>query len=124
MRDHLERWVLCAALAAFLSVLFIHYLYQAGIRNRIERTTVEDAEYRREFFSEDMLKNEGNLSKQCRSFLRRVQEDSRYFPVPESTVDGRLTVSYVDSWMGERNYKGSSVHEGTDIMAGVNERGR
>ena len=29
-----------------------------------------------------------------------------------------LTVSYVNSWMAERSYKGESVHEGTDIMAG------
>ena len=52
-----------------------------------------------------------------------MEKDSVYFPIPESSIDPSLTVSYTDSWMYERSYKGKSGHEGTDIMADRNERG-
>lgn len=56
-------------------------------------------------------------------FFGKVERDSVYFPIPESVADQTLTVSYVDSWMANREYKGKSRHEGTDIMADKNERG-
>lgn len=52
-----------------------------------------------------------------------VWEDIVYFPVPESSYDGRYAVTYTDSWMQSRNYGGDRVHEGTDIMALENKRG-
>lgn len=52
-----------------------------------------------------------------------IWNDLVYFPVPESTVDKKLSVSYVDSWMSERTYGGKRGHEGTDIMAGKNAAG-
>jgi murein DD-endopeptidase MepM/ murein hydrolase activator NlpD len=52
-----------------------------------------------------------------------VEKDIRYFPIPLSEADDSLGTSYVDSWMGERDYKGKGVHEGTDIMADRDERG-
>ena len=45
------------------------------------------------------------------------------FPIPSSTLDDSLTVSYENSWMAERSYKKTNMHEGTDIMASRNERG-
>lgn len=53
-----------------------------------------------------------------------VWDDVKYFPVPESSSDQDISVSYVDSWMFRRNYGGKRGHEGTDIMAGQNIRGR
>ena len=35
----------------------------------------------------------------------------------------RIKISYVDSWMFERNYGGKRGHEGTDIMAEKNTPG-
>lgn len=52
-----------------------------------------------------------------------IWDDVKYFPVPESSEDENITVSYIDSWMMERNYGGKRGHEGTDIMAGKNVRG-
>lgn len=123
MRNLYAKCFLGVMFLAFFSVWFSNFLYRGGIRNRIERQTIEDAQYRRLFYSEQMWEQQENLSKMCRSFFNRVREDSKYFPVPESTMDDSLTVSYVDSWMGERYYKEAGVHEGTDLMAGVNERG-
>ncbi len=53
-----------------------------------------------------------------------VWEDLKYFPVPLCETDGALTTSYENSWKFERSFGGERQHEGTDIMAAVNERGR
>ena len=70
-----------------------------------------------------MRKNKDFLSDECRIFLNKVEKDSLYFPIPSSTLDDSLTVSYENSWMAERSYKKTNMHEGTDIMASRNERG-
>ncbi|GKH32826.1 hypothetical protein CE91St64_22330 [Faecalicatena contorta] len=56
---------------------------------------------------------------QCRG----IWNDVKYFPVPAPTGKTEAGVSFVDSWMYERNYGGKRGHEGTDIMADKNERG-
>ena len=57
------------------------------------------------------------------SACRGIWNDVRYFPVPQSSGREEKGVSFVDSWMYERNYGGKRGHEGTDIMADKNERG-
>lgn len=52
-----------------------------------------------------------------------VWNSLEYFPVAESSNRSDLTVSYVDSWMYDRNYGGSRWHEGTDIMPSEDECG-
>lgn len=123
MKNNPGKLLLLVLLFSFFTVLSTNKMYEEGIRNRKSTETVESPEYRRLFYSDEMLKSKKDLSVQCRSFLDRVKLDVKYFPIPESTIDDTLTVSYVDSWMGERKYKGTSGHEGTDIMAGKNERG-
>lgn len=49
-----------------------------------------------------------------------IWRDLKYFPVPKSATDDSLTVSYGDSWMGERTFGGRRGHEGTDLMANEN----
>lgn len=44
-----------------------------------------------------------------------------YFPVAETNF-GKANVSFSDSWMLDRTYKGDRKHEGTDIMPSVNKR--
>lgn len=53
-----------------------------------------------------------------------IWKDVVYFPVPESTSDSNATVSYVDTWGEKRSYGGERLHEGTDIMASINEPGK
>lgn len=52
-----------------------------------------------------------------------IWNDVVYFPVPVSASHKNYTVSYVDSWMGERNYGGKRGHEGTDLMASEDRPG-
>ena len=54
---------------------------------------------------------------------RAVWDDLQYFPVASASNRKELTVSFVDSWMYDRNYGGSRGHEGTDIMPSENTRG-
>ena len=54
---------------------------------------------------------------------RAIWNDVKYFPIPQSLDDTEDTISYVDSWMFERNYGGKRGHEGTDIMAEKNTPG-
>lgn len=56
---------------------------------------------------------------QCRG----IYNDVKYFPIPEPKGGKEYGVSFLDSWMFERNYGGKRGHEGTDIMADKNERG-
>lgn len=58
-----------------------------------------------------------------RGICDAVWNDVVYFPVPVSTKHESYSVSFVDSWMGERTYGGKRGHEGTDIMASENTPG-
>lgn len=53
----------------------------------------------------------------------KIWQDVEYFPVPVSKTNEDATVSFENSWMYERNFGGKRGHEGTDIMASINERG-
>ena len=55
----------------------------------------------------------------CNWALRHLE----YFPVAEASNRTDMTVSFVNSWMFDRDYGGSRQHEGTDIMPSVDERG-
>ena len=56
------------------------------------------------------------------STCQAIWDDLVYFPVASSkTAD--INVTFEDSWMFDRSYKGERVHEGTDIMPDKNERG-
>ncbi len=52
-----------------------------------------------------------------------VWADVKYFPVPKSSWDEDMTVSFENSWKFERIFGGKRYHEGCDIMANENKRG-
>ncbi|MBQ8558975.1 MAG: M23 family metallopeptidase [Tyzzerella sp.] len=56
-------------------------------------------------------------------YTEAIWNDLKYFPVPESTTDSKMTVSFTNSWMAERTYGGKRGHEGTDLMAAQNIAG-
>ena len=56
-------------------------------------------------------------------YTEAIWGDVKYFPIPESTTDKKMTVSFTNSWMAERTYGGQRGHEGTDIMASQNVAG-
>lgn len=123
MGKSVRNYLLLVLLSALFVVLFRERLYESALEGRLEREGLTSAEYRQNFFSEEMREDRESLPDSCLSFLSAVERDICYFPIPLSEADQSLGVSYVDSWMGERNYKGKGVHEGTDIMADINERG-
>lgn len=114
--------ILLLSIALFCTI-GIQNFYEEARSNERERQGIENGVYRQEFFSPDMRRDKDSLSDECRIFLDKVEEDSRYFPIPGSSVDASLTVSYENSWMAERTYRETNSHEGTDIMASKNQRG-
>lgn len=65
-------------------------------------------------------------SSQWKSYItttEHIWNDVKYFPIPEFVSEPKWTVSYVNTWMSERNYGGKRGHEGTDLMASVNKSG-
>lgn len=56
-------------------------------------------------------------------YTKALWNDLKYFPIPESTSDVRMGVTYTNNWMAERTYGGKRGHEGTDIMATQNISG-
>ena len=53
---------------------------------------------------------------------KAIWTDLQYFPVPAERGELR-NVSFENSWMCERSFGGRRGHEGTDIMASLNQRG-
>lgn len=111
----------------FVTVFFAAILYanvnQTVHNQKYKNMKPESTWYRRLFFSHEMWDAEKVLSKECKSVLKNVKKEVKYFPVPESESKESLTVSFVDTWQAERNYQGKRGHEGTDIMASENVRG-
>lgn len=58
-----------------------------------------------------------------RDTLELVWEELVWFPIPESSVNEQATVAFENSWMAERNYGGKRSHEGTDLMASIEQAG-
>lgn len=52
-----------------------------------------------------------------------VWQELQYFPVASAMNNNKAIVSYVDSFGAQRSYGGERVHEGCDIMAGINSPG-
>lgn len=110
-------------IAALFSVLLTEQALCLSRSGTYRRMDAEDAWYRREFFSPEMAEAEGDLSEECASLFRNVKREIQYFPVAVSSLDASLDTSFVDTWQAERTFGGERGHEGTDIMADVNQRG-
>lgn len=57
------------------------------------------------------------------SACQAIWNDLEYFPVAEALNRKDLTVSFVNSWMYDRDYGGKRWHEGTDLMPSENTSG-
>lgn len=108
---------------AFFSVILAEKIYGYGTENTEKTRNLSDTDFREKFFSDEMWEKKDLLNAKVRQYLIQVKEEASYFPVPESTLDPSLKVSYTNSWMTERTFGGDRGHEGTDLMAEKNERG-
>ena len=50
-------------------------------------------------------------------------EELVFFPIPVSSSDAGLTVSFVDTWNTSRTYGGDRLHEGCDIITSADTPG-
>ena len=107
---------------ALLDAVGISISYTSGKHMADHTMTLSAQQFRDDFFSEELRRNE-YLSSTCRQAMQNVEKEVLYFPIPESDVDKSLKVSFADTWHMERNYGGKRVHEGIDIMAAENKRG-
>lgn len=115
--------ILIILLLALFTVLATGKIYEKGQESTFRKKTIEDQDYRDYFYSDEMWEKIDLLSSECKALMKNVENEVSYYPIPESTVDKSLKISYIDTWMAEREYGGKRRHEGTDIMALRNERG-
>lgn len=58
------------------------------------------------------------------SLVDNVFSEIRCFPVVKENEEGIYPVTYRDTWGAKRTYGGERTHEGCDLMAVSNERGK
>ncbi len=90
------------------------------------------------YFATDNIVTDTELLKQDIAFVKKYRPDEfeqirkyvyavwgalEQFPVGNISGNPEATVTFADSWMQSRTFGGDRWHEGTDIMASVNERG-
>lgn len=67
--------------------------------------------------------SDGDVFEEYQTAMESVWEELQWFPVPVSGSNPQAEVAFENSWLAERNYGGDRRHEGTDIMASVDEAG-
>lgn len=60
----------------------------------------------------------------CMDQVERIFQDLQCFPVKKESDGSGYPVSYENSWGEQRGYGKERLHEGCDLMAEKNERGR
>lgn len=123
MAKKIRNIVILILLLVLFAVLGTDHIYRVCAYQHYQNMTISSQEFRDNFCSDRMHEIEEYLSDECRTFQRNVENEVSYFPIPASTVDKSLDISFVDTWMSERTYQGKRGHEGTDIMASENMRG-
>lgn len=85
---------------------------------------VDVEKFRSDFFNTKMREEKNNYPLKYKKIIDQVKEEAKYFPVPESSLNSKLKVTFINSWMQKRTYGGERGHEGVDLMASDNTRGR
>lgn len=75
----------------------------------------QELAYAKKYRSDDFYRIKNEVS--------AVWRDLRRFPVGKIAGNPSASVSFENSWMQSRTFGGERGHEGTDIMASVNQRG-
>lgn len=91
------------------------FLIKTDETPEINERALEQISFARQYQTEDFEKIE--------QAVQAVWMDAVCFPVGAVEAMPNATVFFANSWMQSRTYGGERWHEGTDIMASVNERG-
>ncbi len=67
--------------------------------------------------------NDADLFQEYQQAVEAVWEELEWFPIPLSDTNPRAEVTFENSWLAERNYGGMRQHEGTDLMAAIDQAG-
>ena len=73
--------------------------------------------------SESFTEAAESLLAQYQRQTESVWEELIYFPVPDSTLSAKVSVSFKNTWQAERNYGGRRKHEGIDLIADPDKSG-
>lgn len=82
---------------ALFTVLGTDHIYRLCTYQHYRNMTITSQEFRDGFCSDKMHAIEEYLSDECRTFLHNVENEATYFPIPASTVDKSLDISFVDT---------------------------
>lgn len=77
-----------------------------------------------ENFSETKKDSKEDVFDTCMEMVDQVFSELQCFPVVREGAEEVYPVTYENSWGSERTYGGERTHEGCDLMAASNERGR
>lgn len=91
------------------------FLIQTENTVHLTERALEQISFARQYQTEDFTK--------IKQAIDAVWADVICFPVGAVESEPDATVSFANSWMQSRTYGGDRFHEGTDIMASINERG-
>ena len=67
--------------------------------------------------------NDADIFQEYQLAMESVWEELEWFPVPLSDTNPQAEVAFENSWMAERNYGGKRRHEGTDLIASIEQAG-
>ena len=93
-RKKIEKLLISLIIISLFTVLGTNYLKERGRYHTRQQKTIEDPEFRRDFFSDSMRQNKEELSEECKTFLENVENDVDYYPIPESIVDNSENFLY------------------------------
>ena len=114
-RDFFKNFTILSSVLFFCvlhSAIWIPKLQYQSEKSRLSEDIVYSNFFRRQPVSDEVLKK-----------LKESEDPGKFLGLYWlETNFGKANVSFSDSWMLDRTYKGDRKHEGTDIMPSVNKR--
>lgn len=113
----MRKWMIALCLLCIINGCLLYVLLPEKPETTQKKLDISSYEVR----SMQVEELEESARKELEPYIEKIQKDFIWFPVAFS--EASPFVNYVNSWGYDRTYGGDRVHEGTDIMAEVNQRG-
>ncbi|GHU62078.1 hypothetical protein FACS189418_2820 [Clostridia bacterium] len=105
----------------FFDVLTTYMVKENFDLQKTKETSVDKLPYLK--LHQELIETKKDSFLLLKASYQAILEDLVYFPIPKSERKNDLDVDYSNSWNDVRTYGGERRHEGTDIMARINQRG-